>query len=137
MNQIILIGRACKDTEVNASGKMANNSIAVDRVLKDKDGNKVTDFINLRWLGEKQATFAQNYIKKGVKVAITGSLCVDNYKDKDGNNKQASYVMVQSTEFCESKNANQQNSGRPTPDKANSGEFMSIPDGIGDELPFQ
>lgn len=136
MNKWIGIGRVCKDTELNTSGKVATNCIAVDRALKDKDGNKVTDFINLRWLGEKQAKFAQNYIQKGTKIGVTGSLCIDNYK-KDGENKQFVYVMVQETEFCESKGANQQNNSRPKLSDASSDDFMSIADGIGDELPFQ
>ena len=136
MNKWIGIGRVCKDTELNTSGKVATNCIAVDRALKDKDGNKVTDFINLRWLGEKQAKFAQNYIQKGTKIGVSGSLCIDNYK-KDGENKQFVYVMVQETEFCESKGANQQNNSRPKPSDASSDDFMSIADGIGDELPFQ
>ena len=136
MNKIFLIGRTCKDTELNTSGKVATNCIAVDRALKDKDGNKVTDFINLRWLGEKQAKFAQNYIQKGTKIGVSGSLCIDNYK-KDGENKQFVYVMVQETDFCESKGANQQNNSRPKPSDASSDDFMSIADGIGDELPFQ
>lgn len=136
MNKWIGIGRVCKDTELNTSGKVATNCIAVDRALKDKDGNKVTDFINLRWLGEKQAKFAQNYIQKGTKIGVSGSLCIDNYK-KDGENKQFVYVMVQETEFCESKGANQQNNSRPKPSDAHDGDFMKIPDGIDDELPFQ
>ena len=121
---------------MNTSGKVATNCIAVDRALKDKDGNKVTDFINLRWLGEKKAKFAQNYIQKGTKIGVTGSLCIDNYK-KDGENKQFVYVMVQETEFCESKGANQQNNSRPAPSNAHDGDFMKIPDGLDDELPFQ
>lgn len=133
MNKICLIGRACKDTELNTSGKVATNCIAVDRALKDKDGNKVTDFINLRWLGEKQAQFAKNYISKGTKIGVSGSLCIENYKDKDGNYKQSVYVMVQETDFCESKGANQQNNGGVKPD---SNSFMEIPDGIENELPF-
>ena len=137
MNKICLIGRTCKDTELNTSGKVATNCIAVDRALKDKDGNKVTDFINLRWLGEKQAKFAQNYIGKGVKIGVTGSLCIENYKDKDGNYKQSVYIMVQETDFCESKGANQQNNNRPAPSGTGNDGFMSIPDGIEDELPFQ
>lgn len=132
MNKICLIGRVCKDTELNTSGKVATNCIAVDRALKDKDGNKVTDFINLRWLGEKQAKFAQNYIQKGTKIGVTGSLCIDSYK-KDGENKQFVYVMVQETDFCESKGANQQNNCAVKPD---SNSFMEIPDGIENELPF-
>lgn len=136
MNKWIGIGRVCKDTELNTSGKVATNCIAVDRALKDKDGNKVTDFINLRWLGEKQAKFAQNYIQKGTKIGVSGSLCIDNYK-KDGENKQFVYVMVQETDFCESKGTNQQNNSRPVPTPSSDDGFMNIPDNIGDELPFQ
>lgn len=134
MNKWIGIGRVCKDTELNTSGKVATNCIAVDRALKDKDGNKVTDFINLRWLGEKQAAFAQKYIVKGMKIGVSGSLCIDNYKDKDGNSKQSVYVSVQDIDFCESKNANRQNTSVQRP---SSDGFMGIPDGIEDELPFQ
>ena len=134
MNKWIGIGRVCKDTELNTSGKVATNCIAVDRALKDKDGNKVTDFINLRWLGEKRASFAQKYITKGMKIGVSGSLCIDNYKDKDGNYKQSVYVMVQEIDFCESKSANQQNTSVQRP---SSDGFMGIPDGIEHELPFQ
>lgn len=134
MNKWIGIGRTCKDTELNTSGKVATNCIAVDRALKDKDGNKVTDFINLRWLGEKQASFAQKYITKGMKVGVSGSLCIDNYKDKDGNSKQSVYVSVQDIDFCESKSENRQNTSVQRP---SSDDFMSIADDIGGELPFQ
>lgn len=134
MNKWIGIGRTCKDTELNTSGKVATNCIAVDRALKDKDGNKVTDFINLRWLGEKQASFAQKYITKGMKVGVSGSLCIDNYKDKDGNSKQSVYVSVQDIDFCESKSENRQNTSVQRP---SSDGFMGIPDGIENELPFQ
>lgn len=136
MNKIILIGRTCKGTETNSSGKVATNSIAVDRALKDKDGNKVTDFINLRWLGEKQAKFAQNYIGKGMKIGVSGSLCIENYKDKDGNSKQSVYVLVQETDFCESKGANNQNATGPKPSNMDSGSFMNIPEDIAEQLPF-
>lgn len=137
MNQVVLVGRIVRDVEVNQSGKIAWTSLAVERNgMKDQDKNYITDFINLRWLGEQKASFAQKYLNKGTKIAVNGCLCVDNYKDNDGNNKQNVYVMVQSQEFCESKNASQQNNDRPAPSNASSGEFMSIPDGIEDELPF-
>ncbi len=128
MNLITIIGRMTKDTEINQTGKVAANTIAVDRAMKDADGNKVTDFINLRWLGEKKAQFAQNYITKGQKIAIEGSLCIDNYKDKDGNNKQFVYINVNNTEFCESK-------GNAQP-KSSGDEFMQVSEDDMNGLPF-
>lgn len=135
MNQVVLVGRLTKDVELNQSGKVAWSSLAVDRNgMKDQDKNYITDFINLRWLGEQKAAFAQKYLTKGTKIAVNGCICVDNYKDKDGNNKQNVYVMVASQEFCESKGANQQNTSVQRP---SSDGFMGIPDGIENELPFQ
>ena len=135
MNQVVLVGRLTKDVELNQSGKVAWSSLAVDRNgMKDQDKNYITDFINLRWLGEQKAAFAQKYLTKGTKIAVNGCLCVENYKDKDGNYKQNVYVMVASQEFCESKGANQQNTSVQRP---SSDGFMGIPDGIENELPFQ
>lgn len=135
MNQVVLVGRLTKDVELNQGGKVAWSSLAVDRNgMKDQDKNYITDFINLRWLGEQKAAFAQKYLTKGTKIAVNGCICVDNYKDKDGNNKQNVYVMVASQEFCESKGANQQNTSVQRP---SSDGFMGIPDGIENELPFQ
>lgn len=103
MNKFIGIGRCVKDTEINGSGKVSVNCIAIDRNTTDTNGNRATDFINLRWLGEKKANFANSYIHKGMKIAIEGSLVVDNYKDREGIPKQSVYIMVDNTEFCERK----------------------------------
>ena len=137
MNQVVLVGRITKDVALNQSGKVAWSSLAVDRHgMTEPDTNYITDFINLRWLGEQKAAFAQKYLTKGTKIAVNGCLCVENYKDKDGNNKQNVYVMVTSQEFCESKGANQQNNTTRPTNNVNGGEFMSIPDNLSDELPF-
>lgn len=133
MNEIFLMGRLTKDSELNPSGKVATNSIAVDRRLKDANGNKVTDFINLRWLGESKARFAKEYLTKGVKVCIEGNLCIDQYKDSNGNPKSAVYVLVDNTEFAESKKSQEAAVPPPAPD---ADGFMNIPDGIDEELPF-
>ena len=135
MNHISLLGRATKDTDLNGSGKVATNSIAVDRSMKDANGNKVTDFVNLKWLGEPQAQFARKYISKGTKFAVEGSLCIDNYKDNNGNNRQAVYVKVDKTHFCESKS---QGESKPasTPHSVGDG-WMNIPYGIDEEMPWK
>lgn len=133
MNHIILLGRLTKETELNTSGKIAMNSIAVDRRLTDANGNKVTDFINLRWLGENKAQFAKKYLTKGVKICVEGNLCIDRYMDANGNSKSAVYVLVDNTEFAQSKQSTQE-AEQPQPTDENG--FMSIPDGIDEELPF-
>ena len=127
MNKIVLLGRLTKETDLNQSGKMASCSIAVDGSMKDASGNKITDFINLRWIGESKAQFAFNYLRKGMKILVDGSLHIDQYNDDAGNHKTYCYVLVDNTEFAESKKAN--DISMPTDPNG----FASVPD---DELPF-
>ena len=133
MNHIFLMGRLTKETELNQSGKIAMNSIAVDRRLKDANGNKVTDFIPLRWLGETKAKFAFGYLTKGMKIAIEGSLYIDQYKDSEGNSRSACYVIVDNTEFAESKKQGAPGSASPVTTDENG--FATMQDD--EEAPFK
>ena len=71
MNKVILIGRLTKDVETRYSGEMAvaKYALAVDR--KGKDAG--TDFINCVAFG-KQGEFAEKYLRKGMKIAVSGFL---------------------------------------------------------------
>lgn len=137
MNHVTIIGRITKDPEIRYSNgaepiAFGSYTIAVDRpVAKGKDA--ITDFINVKAVG-KTAEFAEKYLRKGMKIAIEGRIQVDNYKDKDGNNRSTTYVQVSSHEFCESKQTNE----APVPQRTTSSAdgFMNIPDGIDEELPF-
>lgn len=107
MNSVNLMGRLVKDTEANSSGKMAMNTIAVEGDFKDKDGNKQTDFLNVRWFGEKNINFAMQYLKKGMKIGITGAVKSSSYTDANGNKKTITYILANSVDFCEKKQDNQ------------------------------
>ena len=137
MNKVILIGRIVRDTEVRYGG--ANNAVAVarytlavDRKYK-KDGEQTADFINCVAFG-KLAEFAEKYLKKGTKIAVTGRIQTGSYKNKDGNTVYTTDVVVEEQEFCESKS--QQSNSQPQPAPSNNGGFMNIPDGVDNELPF-
>ncbi len=148
MNKIILMGRLTRDPEVrysqgtNSRGEstaIARYSLAVDRRFK-RDGEPDADFFNCTCFG-RQAEFAEKYLRKGIKILVTGRIENNNYENRDGQMVYSVQVMVDEQEFAESKNASgaSDNSGysRPPQQQPNSDEFMSIPDGIDDELPFQ
>lgn len=140
MNKVILMGRLTRDPEVRYSQgekptAVARYDLAVDRKFK-KDGEPTADFIHCIAFG-KNGEFAEKYLKQGVKIAVEGRIQTGSYTNKDGVKIYTTDVVVEGHEFCESKGANQQNNDRPKPSNANSGEFMSIPDGIEDELPYQ
>lgn len=84
----------------------------------------------------KNGEFAEKYLKQGTKIAIEGRIQTGSYTNKDGNKVYTTDVIVEGHEFCESKssqNQSQQNNNGPAP---NSDGFISIPDGIENELPF-
>ena len=140
MNNIILVARATKDFEPNQTRKQGTGIVACDRPYpfnKDKDGNKVTDFFNIKIIGEKQVERAEQYITKGTKIVIRGYAFKDTWKDVDIW-KEYNYIMVQEWEFAESKNAIAANndSAPSNKPKTDSNGFMNIPDGIDEALPF-
>lgn len=139
MNQVILIGRATADatTRYKQGGTpMAISSyiLAVDRAYK-RDGDSTADFIRCTAFG-KSGEFAEKYIKKGVKIAVTGRIQTGSYTDKDGKKVYTTDVIVDHHEFVESKAHGAQPA--PTPYKATEDKdgFMAVPDTISEELPF-
>lgn len=146
MNKVILMGRLTAEPEVrytqgNSQTAIAKFSIAVDRKFK-QEGQPTADFFNCTCFG-KQASFAEKYLHKGIKIVMNGRIQNNNYTNKDGQKVYGICIMVEEIEFAESKNANGNNENGyggggnniSTESKADDG-FMSIPDSIDEELPF-
>lgn len=106
MNNVVLVGRLTKDPEtryIQGSGTaVARFTIAVDRDYKNKDGTKTTDFITIEAMG-KLAETCSNWLSKGKRIGVQGSIRVDSYKDESGNNKTFTKVFMNSMEFLDSK----------------------------------
>lgn len=135
MNKVILIGRLTKDPEVRYSAAepplaIARYTLAVDRKIKTEEQS--ADFINCICFG-RAAEFAEKYFHKGIKIAIVGRIQTGSYINKDGQKVYTTEVVVEEQEFAESKNQNESYS-RPIP---GDGEYMNIPEGIDEEIPFQ
>ena len=88
----------------------------------------------------KNGEFAEKYLKQGMKVVITGRIQTGSYTNRDGNKVYTTDIAVEEQEFAESKataERNQQQEAEPRPmSEAEKNGFMSIPDGIDEELPF-
>ena len=140
MNKVVLVGRLTRDPEVRYSQgdnatAVARYTLAVNRKFK-QDGEPTADFIPCVVFG-RSAEFTEKYFRKGMQVAVSGRIQTGSYTNKDGNKVYTTDVVVEEQEFAESKAANQQNQ-----QSAGSGSipasdgFMSIPDGMDEELPF-
>ena len=138
MNKVILMGRLCADPEVRYSQNEnqtagARYRLAVDRRFK-REGDQTADFIPCVAFG-KAAQFAEYYLHRGTKIIITGRIQTGSYTNKDGQKIYTTDVVVEDQEFAESKGASSGNGGT-APQAADPDGFMSLPDGIDEELPF-
>ena len=147
MNKVILLGRLTRDPEIRYSAGdnstcVARYTLAVDRRFSkgnDSDGNNA-DFIPCVAFG-KSGEFAEKYLKKGTKMAITGRIQTGSYVNKEGTKVYTTEVVVEDQEFAQSKG---ENSSAPmaapaesAPQAEDPGDgFMNIPEGIDEELPF-
>ena len=97
-NKVQLIGRLGKDVEVKTleSGKiLAKASLATSDFFKDSEGKKTenTQWHNLTFWGNT-AKNAGNILKKGSETVIEGRINYSNYKDKNGNIKYFTEIIV-------------------------------------------
>lgn len=146
MNKVILMGRLTRDPDVRYSQgenslAIARFTLAVDRRFKREGSNDQTaDFISCVAFG-KTAEFCERYTHQGTKLVVEGRIQTGSYTNKDGNKVYTTEVVVENTEFAESKNSSSEGnyvpSARPEPINAAGDGFMNIPDGVEDEgLPF-
>lgn len=132
MNKVILMGRLTKDVETRYTQDqnpmaISRYTLAVDRRGK-KDGEQTADFINIVAFG-KSGEFAEKWLQKGTKVVISGRIQTGSYTKQDGTKVYTTEVVAEDQEFAESKGTSEKS--EPKQD-----EFMNIPEGLEDDLPF-
>ncbi len=143
LNKVILMGRLTRNPEVRYSqGEkatcVAKYTLAVNRRFH-REGEQDADFINCVAFG-KQGEFAEKYLKQGTKIVISGRIQTGSYTNRDGVKVYTTDVVIEEQEFTESKKAAETSS---TPQntqgvKSNPEDdgFMTIPEGVEEELPF-
>ena len=98
MNKVCLTGRITKEPEI----KYTPNNVAymmfilaVDRGYKDKDGQKITDFLPcVAW--QSQAEFISKYVKKGNLLEATGQMQSRSYQNQQGETKVVIEMVLDS-----------------------------------------
>lgn len=132
MNSVLLIGRLTRDPElryVAQSGKaVCNFSLAVNR---EYDRDKADFFRVVVW--GKTAENVANYLGKGSQVAVSGSIQINSYDDRDGNKRYQTDIVASRVEFLDTRKG-----GASEPRQSNGsndfmGDFASVDD---DDVPF-
>ena len=141
LNKIFIMGRLTYTPELRRTQNgtsVTSFSLAVDRDFKDKDGDKIADFIPcIAW--RTTAEFVAKNFAKGRMAVVEGRLQLRDFKDKDGTSRKVSEVQVDNIYFGDSK---PQNNGSYSSYAAqvamnNSAEaFEEIEDDSDSEFPF-
>jgi len=103
LNRVILIGRLTRDPEMRytpsgiASVRM---SIAVQRPFANQQGERETDFIDLRaW--RKLAETCAAHLQKGRLIAVEGRLQVRSFEGQDGQRRRVYEVVADDVRFLD------------------------------------
>ena len=100
VNKCIILGRVGKDPEIRAmqnGSEIANLSIATSESWKDKttgERKEKTSWHNIVIFGNL-VNVVKNYVKKGSKLYIEGSLQTRKWQDKSGQDKYSTEVVLQ------------------------------------------
>ena len=140
MNNVNLIGNLTKDPELRSTTQgvsVCTMTIAVNKVPGGKD--EQADFFQIiAWRG-----LAENvckYLKKGSKIAVSGSLQTRNYEDKNGNKKTLTEVLADTIDFLHIKNNALENEKNDDEIKTTSDEIKTTYDNLtkinDEEMPF-
>lgn len=102
LNKIQIIGNVTKDPEVKAlptGTKVANFSVATNRVWKDKDGAKKeeVEFHNVVAFGV-HADLIEKYVKKGSQLYVEGRLQTRSW-ETDGKKNYRTEIVMENMQF--------------------------------------
>jgi len=101
VNKVILIGNLGRDPEIRRTqdGRpIANLSVATSETWRDKatgERREKTEWHRVVIFSEGLCRVVEQYLKKGSKVYLEGSLQTRKYQDKDGQEKYSTEVVLQ------------------------------------------
>lgn len=97
MNTVNITGRVTHDLQMKVTN---TNKHVLDFQVAIRETKDITTFVRCQaW--EKTADIIDQYATKGSNLAISGSLRVEKYQDKNGNNVEKTYVRVNQVEVLD------------------------------------
>ena len=132
MNKIFLIGNLTKDPELTETSNGTSLCRFVIAVNRPYAPNGEVDYFNIT-VWRAVAESCGKFLKKGSKVAVSGSLQNRSYDDKDGIKRYVTDIVAGEVEFLSPKSAGDNSSANS--EKAEKIQKLQIvPDD--DDLPF-
>ena len=145
VNKVILIGNIGQDPEVRHmpnGGAALNISLATSESWKDKQSGEMKERTEWHKLSfyNRLAEIAGEYLTKGSKVYIEGSLRTRKWKDKaSGEDRYATEVIVSDMQMLDGRREGGQQSARPKGGNRTSSNRQNRPTQdahFDDDIPF-
>jgi single-strand DNA-binding protein len=128
MNQVFLIGNLTQDPEIKVTQngtKLAKVRLAINEG-KDKEGQERVQYLTVTaW--EKIADVVERFVRKGHKVAVTGSLQTRSWEAQDGSKRSTTDIRVINLEMLTSKAEAERIDARNQSAASESGEGQNTP----------
>lgn len=107
VNKVILIGNLGSDLQVKHfpdGTAFANVNLATTEQWRDKNGEKAshTEWHRLTFFA-RQAEIASEYLRKGSKIYVEGSLRTRKWTDKEGNERYTTEIRVLNFQFLDTR----------------------------------
>ena len=151
VNKVIIVGNLGSDPEVRympSGGAVANISVATSESWKDKENGQQQE--RTEWhrivFYNRLAEIVGEYLKKGSKVFVEGSLRTRKWQDKSGQDKYTTEIIASNMQMLDSRGGAGGGSfgGAPAEgssfDASGPSDFGSSPamadGGFDDEIPF-
>ena len=107
LNRVMLMGNLTRDPELRFTPNntaVCQIALAINHRWKDQSGEQKEEvtYIDCEAWG-KTADVINQYLRKGRPVFIEGRLKLDQWQDKEGNNRSKLKVVVENFQFVDSK----------------------------------
>lgn len=152
VNKVILVGNLGQDPETRympSGGAVTNISVATSETWKDKqtgEPQERTEWHRVAFFN-RLAEIAGEYLKKGSKVYIEGSLRTRKWQDQNGQDRYTTEIIANEMQMLDSRggdnnyspparNNNQNNAQNNQNAQHDSGPPPAAMDSFDDDIPF-
>lgn len=158
VNKVILVGNCGQDPEVRympSGGAVTNLSIATSESWKDKntgDQQERTEWHRVVFFN-RLAEIVEQYVKKGTKLYVEGSLRTRKWQGQDGQDRYTTEIVASEMQMLDSRGTQggyeqqsgasmappppQQSSSQQSPQSnQSSGQTQNADWDVGDDIPF-
>jgi single-strand DNA-binding protein len=139
INKVILIGNLGKDPETKymPSGEAVTNlTLATSETWKDKQTGQPQE--RTEWhkivFFKRLAEIAGEYLTKGSKVYIEGSLRTRKWQDQSGQDKYSTEIVANEMQMLDARPAGGQSGSKQQQEERQANE--PVVDGFDDDIPF-